>query len=1055
MVINFFNPAIKLMNKLTYQRKIILLSLIILMALSFLSFSLFDFMSKDIKLSRLELQGVTRLTKREKLVHLLQKHRELSLYFLSMGDDIAIKKEFSKIDNDVKSALDKFISSSKTRSNPQLNTQYELLIQLWQATNKNHGNGSFEQDFIEHTLLIKQLKLVGRLENEQYKLIANNDLAAYYLIENTLHVIPNVIESTEALVSRIIPILSAKNLTSQQKFQLHDLKHNIENTLVEFSFNVRQTSQYLPHLTLKMVKANNQLMQIKYDLFNIIEHDIENLKFEHQPTNVIKQASKDINDIYTLLFSTFIPELKLHIEKKIATNVNSLRIVYAITITLWLLCLYFMIALLLALRSNVRTVIKTINDYQQGNLNAKIELNTDDEMQTISLAINKMTQNLNESNKLQHFQHQALNEHAIVSITDRKGYITYVNKKFEDISKYTFAELIGKNHRIIKSNFHTEAFFENMWQTINSGNVWTGEIKNKAKDGSIYWVSSTIVPRVNDQGKPQQYIAIRTDITHIKNMEIEQQKANKLLQVKKQIIEQNAKRLDTIVDTAMDAAIQINSSGIIIGWNKRAQAIFGWSSNEAIGQLLHTLIIPEKYRAQHIAGVERCLETGDSKLFIKPIEITALNSNGIEFPIEISISLVKYDEHFQFSAFIRDLTQQRKYEQSIIESKEAADKANQAKSKFLSSMSHELRTPLNAILGFGQLLTSDPQTPLSTNQKESVNYILSSGNHLLNLINDILELSAIESGKLELSIEDILITKVISDVTTLMRPIALSTNIKIHIKSDFVLAVMADYMKLKQILINLVSNAIKYNKPNGSITIEWHQTKHDTAKIIISDTGMGIAEGMRSKVFGAFNRLGQETSNIEGTGIGLVVTKELIEMMGGSINFDSILGHGTQFWFDLPLSKDFKEISDKQTKDITKNTMPAQKSKTAKKILYVEDNPANGDLMYAFFERKPHALYVAKTGETGWNRAINENFDLILMDIHLPGIDGRALTQKLRETDNYKNKPIIAITAAAMKHEMQSANGLFDDYITKPVNLDLLDTLLNKHLNERSTDPNC
>jgi len=299
-----------------------------------------------------------------------------------------------------------------------------------------------------------------------------------------------------------------------------------------------------------------------------------------------------------------------------------------------------------------------------------------------------------------------------------------------------------------------------------------------------------------------------------------------------------------------------------------------------------------------------------------------------------------------------EITRDKNIEQQLLLTADEAKKANQAKSKFLSSMSHELRTPLNAILGFSQLLDNDLKTPLTSEQKEKIGYVMTAGNHLLSLINDVLSLSAIEADQANFSIETVNLTDAINESIILVDSLAKKNRIKINVLTkESNLCVSADYVRLKQILLNLLSNAIKYNRPEGTVNIGWFLTHNNTIRMSISDTGIGIPVKNKDKVFDAFNRLGRENSGIEGTGVGLMVTKSLIESMQGKIDFESVENKGSTFWFELPVTESSPAIPNSTNLTTIANHNGRQANKQTKhSILYVEDNPINQQLISAFFE---------------------------------------------------------------------------------------------------------
>ena len=383
----------------------------------------------------------------------------------------------------------------------------------------------------------------------------------------------------------------------------------------------------------------------------------------------------------------------------------------------------------------------------------------------------------------------------------------------------------------------------------------------------------------------------------------------------------------------------------------------------------------------------------------------------------------------------------------LVYARNEAIEASQAKSEFLSSMSHELRTPLTAIIGFGQVLE---QTIKDEETKSYVSEITKAGDHLLELINDILDLSAIESGKLSLSLDIVSLQDIFSECLSLMTPIAEKRDLRIIQPSfeNVVYLVKADYMRLKQVLLNLLSNAIKYNREGGNITLVVENRAENRLRITVSDTGMGINKLNQKQLFQRFNRLGAQTTTIEGTGIGLVITKNIIELMNGAIGFTSKEGQGSSFWIDIDKTEDEANINQNQYELIESTPDASEIVTNHKKILYIEDNPVNLRLVTVIIKKQsPHELISAPDGKLGLELAISLHPDLILLDINLPGIDGYEVLKMIRENSQIKNIPVIAVTANAMKSDIEKGTEAgFDDYVTKPIVVSDLLGAINKIL---------
>ena len=562
------------------------------------------------------------------------------------------------------------------------------------------------------------------------------------------------------------------------------------------------------------------------------------------------------------------------------------------------------------------------------------------------------------------------------------------------------------------------------------------------KDGTRFPAVVSVTALRDAQSAIIGYLLIGTDNTARKQVEAEQKKLDQRLRDQQFYTR-------SLIESNIDALMTTDPAGIITDVNKQMEALTGCTRDELIGA-------PFKDCFTDPDRAETAIKLVLSEKKVTNYELTARARDGKETVVSYNAATF-YDRDRKLQgvfAAARDVTERKRLDQVLQEknvelqsAKVVAEKANLSKSDFLSSMSHELRSPLNAILGFAQLMESDSPAP-TPSQQGSIGQILQAGWHLLKLINEILDLAKIESGQLSLSPESVSLAEVMVECQRMIEGQAQKRGIQMTFPEfNIPCYVLTDRTRLKQILINFLSNAIKYNRERGTVGVKYTADTPGRIRISIQDTGAGLPPEKLAQLFQPFNRLGQEASGQEGTGIGLVVAKQLTELMGGAIGVESIVGVGSVFWFELMAAEEpqFAPGSGEPTAPV-QSLVPSDAR--MRLLLYVEDNPANLKLVEQLIARRPDLrLLSAVTGNLGVELARANLPEVILMDINLPDISGIEALGILRKDPTTAHIPVVAISANAMPHDIEKGlQAGFLRYLTKPIKvnefLDMLDMAL-------------
>ncbi|MDX8398892.1 MAG: PAS domain S-box protein [Gallionellaceae bacterium] len=623
----------------------------------------------------------------------------------------------------------------------------------------------------------------------------------------------------------------------------------------------------------------------------------------------------------------------------------------------------------------------------------------------------------------------------MVVIADRERNIEYVNPAFTNITGYSLEEVLGLNMRFIKSRHMSESIYQEILERLQSGHSWCGELEDRRKDGSLFWVSANLSPVRNEHDEIVNYVSVEDDITERKKMETEIRQHRDHLA---DLVQAQTANIKAIVDTAADGIVTIDQRGNVLSFNGAAERMFGFSAEEIVGANIN-MLMPQPYHAAHDGYLERYVKTREAHIIGYGREVVGQRKDGSTFPLYLAVSEMKIGAETRFTGIVRDISMQKDTEAALVRARKSAETASQAKSNFLANMSHEIRTPMNAIIGMTDLVLDSTLQP---QQEKLLRSVASSAKSLLTILNDILDLSKLESGKMELEAIPFSIREVLEGVEDVVKVGAAikGLSVSVYLDGSVPPCVTGDPTRLRQVLLNLAGNAVKFTQ-KGEVSIlarpseqsgEWHFS--------VKDTGIGIPQDGQGKIFERFSQADETTTrHFGGTGLGTSISREIVECMGGRIWVASEEGQGSDFQFTahLPTAVGVTECATR----LGGSYLGRSPYTRPLRILLAEDILLNQELAEMRLTQRQHQVEVAVNGRIAVERFQQEEFDLILMDVMMPEMDGEVATRTIRaiEKDKGGHIPIIMLTASVMHADQRKYfEAGADAFVGKPIDFAVL-----------------
>ncbi|MCU0875297.1 MAG: PAS domain S-box protein, partial [Pirellulaceae bacterium] len=637
---------------------------------------------------------------------------------------------------------------------------------------------------------------------------------------------------------------------------------------------------------------------------------------------------------------------------------------------------------------------------------------------------------------------------------DRHGRFTFASRSFCDLVGKPWEEIRGKTDRDLYDQHLAEKYRQDDLRVMESKTKFEAVEAHDLPDGGRLYVQVIKTPMLDAKGVPAGVQILFWDVTAREKAEIE--------------LRESEMRKRAIFEAAMDCIIFTDEAGKIVEFNHASELAFGYLRQEVIGKDLIDVFVPAELRDRQRTNLERYMGAGElGSMLGRRLETSMIRKNGEQFVAEMTMQPIPLTQgEAGFAVFVRDITVVKRAEEQLVHAKEVAESANRAKGAFLANMSHEIRTPMNAIIGMTELVL---ESQLDDEQRDYLQTVLESSNSLLALLNDVLDFSKIESGRVDLEEIEFELRHCIEESirSFLYRAKQKALGLSYEISPDTPAWFVGDPLRLRQVLVNLVSNAIKFTDVGSiRVRVQTLSTIENTAilRFEVADTGIGIPANKRRKIFEEFEQADSSTKRrFGGTGLGLAICSRLVHLMQGEINVDSEEGTGSTFFFTVSLGLPANRPRAGEMVTTAPVVLAAGNDEAAVpgvlpglRILLAEDSPANQKLAVGLLKKRGHQVVIANNGKEAYDTFLAQPFDLILMDVQMPEMDGFDATVAIRASERDSHVPIVAMTAHAMKGDQERClEAGMDAYIAKPIRAQALFEVVNRIARQRALAESC